>query len=395
MKIILWGLMFDEESLKEAYEYSARGVQMAPHKFQTNLLKGIEQIDNVAASVINVLPVGSYPVNYKKLFIKRSAWEKENVRPGYINLPWLKHKIQESEIIRETKKKLKNSAQEDTYIVIYHFYEPFLKCAEYIKKKYPEVHICLIATDCVPGKNDMKKYVSPKTIKKGERIVKRAKNCDSFVLLTKYMAEPLETGERKTAIVECICDEFQDACEAKSKSSNVCLYTGTLDREFGICELADAFTGITDAELWICGRGDAVEYISGLVQTHDNIKYLGFVDQKRVRELQNSCDFLINPRRPTGTYTKYSFPSKTAEYMMSARPVIMYKLEGIPDEYDEYLNYLKGETPEEIKNELVQIFAADYISLCEKADRARDFVLNNKSSYMQAKKIVEMISGKE
>ena len=165
--------------------------------------------------------------------------------------------------------------------------------------------------------------------------------------------------------------------------------------EFGICELADAFTGITDAELWICGRGDAVEYISGLVQTHDNIKYLGFVDQKRVRELQNSCDFLINPRRPTGTYTKYSFPSKTAEYLMSARPVIMYKLEGIPDEYDEYLNYLKGETPEEIKNELVQIFAADYISLCEKADRGRDFVLNNKSSYMQAKKIVDMISSKE
>lgn len=392
MKIILWGLMFDEEALSEAYKYSKCGVQMAPHKFQASLLKGFEQHEDVDVSVINVLPIGSYPVNYKKIFINRRVWGNNNLRPGYINLPWIKHKLQVVEIIRETENRLKQADNDDVYIMIYHFYEPFLKCAEYIKKKYPEVHICLIATDCIPGKSDMKKYVTVKNVKRGERIVKLAKNCDSFVLLTKYMAEPLETGDRKTAIVECICDEFQTACVAKNKSNNICLYTGTLDKEFGICELVDAFAELPEAKLLICGKGDAVEHIKESAGKHDNIEYLGFLDLKSVNELRNECDFLINPRRPTGTYTKYSFPSKTAEYIMSGRPVIMYKLEGMPDEYDEYLNYLNGETPEEIRRELKIIFSKNYEELTDKANRALKFVKNNKSSYMQAKKILNMLT---
>ena len=46
---------------------------------------------------------------------------------------------------------------------------------------------------------------------------------------------------------------------------------------------------------------------------------------------------LINLRNPEDKYTKYSFPSKTFEYMVSGTPFFTTKLEGIPSEYYNYL----------------------------------------------------------
>ena len=100
---------------------------------------------------------------------------------------------------------------------------------------------------------------------------------------------------------------------------------------------------------------------------------------------------MINPRQPSGTYTKYSFPSKTIEYMMSGKPVIMYKLEAIPDEYDQYLNYLTGTTSEQMGEDLKKIFAKDYNELIEIAKRARTYVKENKAAKKQAMQIVELL----
>ena len=180
---------------------------------------------------------------------------------------------------------------------------------------------------------------------------------------------------------------------AKSKSENICLYTGTLDKEFGICEIVDAFAHLENAELWICGGGSAKAYVEEQASKHENIKYFGFLAQDALAEKRELCDFLINPRRPSGTYTKYSFPSKTAEYMLTEKPVIMYKLEGIPDEYDEYLNYLVADAPSDIKTELEHIFSEDYDALKKKAEAARAFIMEKCSAEKQALKILDLLKG--
>ena len=38
----------------------------------------------------------------------------------------------------------------------------------------------------------------------------------------------------------------------------------------------------------------------------------------------------VNPRQNNEEFTKYSFPSKTMEYLASGVPVVAYKLDGIP-----------------------------------------------------------------
>ena len=390
MTVTFLGLLFCDESLKDAYKYSKTGIQMAVHTFQKTLIDGLCSMADV--DVINIPPVGSYPFNYKKLFVKQRSWQK-GIEIGYLNLPIIKHKLQIKKIYTILTKKLDKNDM--NYLLVYSLYLPFLEVVQKIKADGYPVKVCLIQTDAVPGRNDMPKYMTEKAIKKGNQVVSLAKECDSFVILTKYIAEPLEIGERPHIVIECICDDNQQINKIKDKSENICLYTGTLEKDFGICEMVDAFKNIPAAQLWICGAGNSEEYIRNASAKYENIKFYGYVDRQKVSQLRDECDFLINPRRPTDNYTLYSFPSKTAEYLMSGKPVIMYKLQGIPDDYDAYINYISAKTPEEMGKELESIFNLNYENLKSVAQNGREFISKNKNKNICASKILELMKNSD
>lgn len=392
MNIILLGLFFSDDALSDAYKNSKCAVQIAPHKFQTNLLAGLMSCKGINTDVINVPPVGSYPNNYRRLVFRKRIWNSKNIEVGFLNLPILKRRIQINAIIREATKKILQYGESNTHLLIYHTFKPFLQCANILKKRFLALKISLIMTDPIPGRGDFDRRMSKRAVKEGNKIVELAKVCDSFVLLTKHMTEPLDVGDRPYTIVECISDSNQTKAAPSNGTRNICLYTGTVDSDFGILDVAEAFKYLKNAELWICGGGNASEQLKLISEKYHNIKYFGFVSQDCVADLRSKCDYLINPRRPTGTFTKFSFPSKTAEYMASGKPVIMYKLEGIPDEYDAHLNYLTACTPEEISEELMAIFETPYTNHLLKADTACTFIKNEKSPEAQAKKIVKMMN---
>lgn len=389
MEIIFLGLMYCDEFLGEAMKLSYGNLQIAPHTFQNNLFNGFKEIDNVDFSIINVPPMGSYPINNRKLFLKAYKWGSKNTQIGYLNLPFIKHAIQKNKIINILKKRIKNNG-ENFAIVIYSLYEPFIDAANYIKDRYQNVKLVLIQTDAVPGRGDMDKYMTSSAIRKGNRLVKKIVNFDGFVVLTKYLRTPLEIGDRPYSIMECVCNTEQDE-EPQIDNKNIFLYTGGLAKEYGLFELAEAFKIIKNAELWVCGNGEMSDYFIEAAKENDNISYFGCVTPDEVKKIRRQANFLVNPRRPSGTYTRYSFPSKTAEYMMSGKPTIMYKLEGVPDEYDAYLNYLKSETPEKIAKEICDILNEDYAILCTKASQGRAFLLNRTSPVRRAKQIVELL----
>ena len=389
-KLIYIGLLYNDESLKDAYKFSQRGVQIATHTFQKNLIDGFLEYKNIDFQVINVPPVGSFPFNYKKIFISNSCCENYK-QIGFLNLPIIKKFIQKRKIYSFLKQIVNENRHNQVDVLFYSLYAPFLKVAKKIKKKYPFVSFSMIQTDAVLGRNDMEKYMTLKRKIEGNRLVKFAQCCNGFVLLSKELKKPLEIGNRPYSIVECIADVKQNACFQKNNERNICLYAGSLEKMFNIGDLATAFTFLDNAELWVCGGGEEAEFLRKLSETHTNIKFLGFLTKEEVSILQNQCDFLINPRRPSGNYTKYSFPSKTIEYIMTARPVIMYKLEAIPDEYDDYLNYMTEDNPLGIAKELKKIFEIDYNILKEKAIKGRQFVLENKGGKVQVGKILDLI----
>lgn len=393
MKIIFLGLMFCEESLASAIQVTKCGIQYAPHFFQKNLLEGFSQMEDIDLHVLNVPPTGSYPMNSRELFSKSYHWGEKRKQISFVNLPVLKHLEQKKKLLCACREIICKT-NEPVSVIIYSPYGPFLDVCNRLKKEFDNVSCCMILTDVVPGRGDLVRFMSKKAVKKGDAIVKKCACFDSFVVLTKYLAESVEAGDRPFTIIECVCNDRQAAATQTDGSKNVALYAGTLEKEYGILDMAKAFALLENAQLRIYGRGGAEEELKSIAATSDNVKFFGFADQATIEKERNACDFLINPRRPTGTFTKYSFPSKTAEYMVSGKPVLMYKLEGVPDDYDQYLNYLSAETPEEIARQLQALFSQPYDGLLEKAHKGRDFMLQNKSSKAQGEKIKHLLSRK-
>lgn len=393
MELIFLGLMYSDTLLAEATKASFTALQMAPHTFQKNLLSGLTETEELSVSTFYVPPMGSFPLHSKKLLVKteKSAGGK-NVGIGYWNLPVMKQAMMRTAIKKLLKSRLRGTG-EGTALLIYSLFEPFLDAAVWAKKRYPDLHICVLHTDAVPGRNDMERYMTAEAKRRGDRLVGKAKCADSFAVLTKYLPEVLEAEGRPFAIVECICNFSQNAAPRAKNEKPICLYTGSLAKEFGLFELVEAFKTIENAELWICGNGELGEYLRKTEQTHTGIRFFGFLPQEKLGELRDQASFLINPRRPNGTYTKYSFPSKTAEYMASGKPVVMYKLEGIPDSYDPYLSYLSADTPDGIAAELRALFATDYEALCDKAEQGRSFIRETASPQHRAEQILGLIKG--
>ena len=79
--------------------------------------------------------------------------------------------------------------------------------------------------------------------------------------------------------------------------------------------------------------------------------------------------------------------------MASGKPVLMYKLDGIPDEYDNFLYYVEGTSIENLKDKILEV--------CEKSDKElNEFgakalnLIQNKNPRVQGK-IFNLIVSKE
>jgi hypothetical protein len=71
------------------------------------------------------------------------------------------------------------------------------------------------------------------------------------------------------------------------------------------------------------------------------ITFNNFIKADELLKIYLNCDLFVIPRSNQQLITKYTFPSKLFEFMLiGSTPILMNKLEGIPKEYDSYLNYL-------------------------------------------------------
>ena len=390
--MIFLGLLFPRWDEKNIKEKSRKGsIQNQVNTFQWNCIDGFYENLQNGIRIINVLPVGTFPFQYKDLVLHSKEWEykdEKHYQVGSSNLPFLKQFFR----CKKIKKILKKS--QDKEICIYSTYLPFLKAVQKLDKSY---HIKLIVPDLpeyydYSGKsNVIKKFFRNRNSK---AIYKCLKRVDSFVLLTEHMKEPLGVGDRPYVVVEGISNFAntvpQEQVDNTKKDKNIILYTGTLHQKFGIDILIDAFSLIKEDnyELWICGSGDYEEQIKRVASEDNRIKFFGYISKEEAEKKQQEATILVNPRQNNGAYTKYSFPSKTMEYLSSGKPIIAYKLDGIPDEYDEYINYVTGNSANKLKDKIINVIENKEVYI-KKAERAINFI-QTKSAKEQAKRILEI-----
>ena len=172
----------------------------------------------------------------------------------------------------------------------------------------------------------------------------------------------------------------------------VILYTGTLRKIFGVMNLVNAFQMIPDkdVELWICGSGDSKGAIEQAAAKDCRIKFWGLVDSKTALEMQHKATILVNPRTSEGEYTKYSFPSKTMEYLLG-RSVIINHLPGIPEEYYDYAYTPKNESVEAFADCIMDVLHMNQKAREDRADAGRRFIIEKKNSKMQMERVLNLI----
>jgi len=194
-----------------------------------------------------------------------------------------------------------------------------------------------------------------------------ANYADSFVFLTEAMKNLFDPKPFT------VMEGFLPTCQFDYNNTRIpksVLYTGSLNRAYGFGTLLEAFSSIPDldAQLWICGVGDMEEAVKNAAREDSRIQFKGFLPKSEVAALQTQCDVLVNPRTDEGEYTKYSFPSKTMEYLLSGSKVVMYRLPGIGDEYYRFIRTVDQPGPGAMAKVLQDAWADEdfYISQSQK-----------------------------
>ena len=388
--MIILGPLFPEEREQEIISASKRGVSNAANNFQWNLIKGIHANTDEPLIVINALPVGTWPKNFKIFHLKDTDWSCGNIvghEVGCWNIPLVKQFIR----MRKVRAWLKKYPCESE-LLIFTAYLPFLWA---VSKLDPECKVTAVITD-IPEFYDIHHVSAVRRILRKIycKIVYRfMTRVNRFVLLTEQMAVPLHVGNRPYLVMEGMCGAVADEPPVPKQSSFSLLYTGRLNRRYGLEYLLNAMKELNDPdiELWLCGSGEMEEEIKAYAKVDNRIKFFGFLPHDKTLSLQRQATVLVNPRTNEGEYTKYSFPSKTMEYMASGRPVMMFKLDGVPREYDPFLTYIPEESAASIRDTVEFLRELSPSELDAMGARGREFVLKNKNRNVQMRRVLNFI----
>lgn len=236
----------------------------------------------------------------------------------------------------------------------------------------------------------------------GSRFSKKLANavisaCTNYVFLTEAMNTRLNPKKKPYVILEGHCDSAMETLKpdlSRKTQPRVCMYAGGVSKQYGLDYLVEGFrqASIPNCRLDIYGPGDYVPELVKIADIDRSIRYGGMLFSSEIVEKEMEASLLINPRPTHEEFVKYSFPSKTMEYMASGTPVLTTDLPGMPEEYHSYVNIIADETPEGLADALKRVLSNSDEELFLFGDKARRFVLERKNNIVQAAKIISLLN---
>lgn len=394
MEILYFGTVCDIAEYDRLLANCAKKPSVASIVFESALLRGLKE-NGVNAEVYSFPMIPTFPGS--KLL--RFGGQTEKLACGAecrwlktFNLPILKQLTRRADAVRVLKKwgKAHPGGTVVTYSVPPFMAGDVIRCA----KKYSLVSVAMIPDlprDMYVNEKDgafigwlRKKYLRSALEAQGEY--------DGYIYLTDAMHSVI-APQRPYIVVEGIADVSgvtRRRADEKSPTPAV-MYAGMLHEKYGILNLADAFEELCregiDCELWLFGDGTAADEIKKRAAVNKRIRYFGTLSRNEILEYEKKATLLVNPRDPREEFTKYSFPSKTTEYMLSGTPLLTTRLGGIPDEY---LKYVFSAYDNSVPCLLEAMRAALSLSpdeLIRMGAAAQDFIIREKDPQSQGKKI--------
>lgn len=376
MKILILCGVAEKETQQEVIAHSRGGADIAANLFQQKLIAGFRSL-GTDCEVLSAPFLGAYPMRCD--LIRFRGFQNEDPGCTYVkfNNIWGLRNFSRANALKKALKDFIALDDPQKLILAYCPHTPFLEAAAYAKKKDPSIRVCLYVPDLPNYMNlnanrtwfyDMAKKVDI------HRMTKLMDCVDSYILLTEYMKEHLPVGNKPYRVAEGIIEKFPELpAPTVSGPEKYVVYTGKLFERFGVKALIDAFLSLEnpDYRLVLCGKGDCEAYARSAQAQDPRVMFLGQVTPEEALTWQSRASALINPRNVVEEYTRYSFPSKNIEYLLSGKPVVGYFLDGMPPVYQDFMCCIDPSLPaqEGIAAKLDEVLCSDTAALFEKNKR--------------------------
>ena len=402
MKILYFGTVCEMSEYEKILSDCKTKPSVASVVFESALLKGMK-LNNADVTVYSFPMIPVYP-NSKKLYWGNKV---QQLASGYtctwlktINIPFLKQLSRKMNARKILKTWLDNNKHEKCIVLTYSIPPFFAKDVLCLCKKYNTKCYAIVADllrDMYMNHQKSKivswmqnQYINPTLAIQGD--------FDGYVYLTELMSDVINP-EKPYVVMEGIADISNvEIIEEKSDTDIIAImYAGGLYEKYGILNLLDAFEKLEMPELrlWLFGEGSAVETIKERALGNSKIKYMGCLSREEILLYERKANILVNPRNVDEEFTKYSFPSKIIEYMLSGTPLLTTRLRGIPQEYFDYVFTADNNDTNTLINALKNILrlSEEQRKLIGKA--AREFIVTNKNAEAQAKIVLDFIGCQE
>lgn len=398
MKILYISSVCSPKVLEYIFNTAIIKPGQAIQKFHRLLIEGFSKNKEICEiEVLSSLPISPNGHTRKIWNIKTDIWHGVSFNYVFtLNIPIIKNLIvfilTFSKVLLWRFKNLK----EDKIVIsdilnISVFWSAFLAC------KITNQPIAVIITDLpVHMVSDSRNLSFFKRVylKLGSFIIKHV---DYYIGLTDQMNVEVNPLGKPFLVMEGLVDEAILSLNHEVipyKEKKIILYAGGIYEKYGVKKLLDAFLSLEgeDYELYIYGNGDLEEKMNEYTQLDNRVHYFGVVPNSVVVQELFNASLLVNPRPASEEFTKFSFPSKNMEYMVSGTPLLTTVLPGMPKEYHEYVYLLEDESLEGFRNTIQKILSKSSTELNAFGKKSQDFVLNNKSNVIQAKRIINFLN---
>ena len=373
---------------------------------QKSLIYGIDQCEdtNISMDTINAQGFPPYPI-YPEKYIERVEWSR-NGRNKDVSIAFNNKKVtrifsQYRGYKKEVEKWIKTVDKNDRLYVI--VYEPVIErlvVARWIKKVHPNVIVTLIVPDIPEFVGNVKRRIvrAMKQIRK--RILFELMDVvDKYVFYAEPMADYYRVDKEYYIVMEGSFDPRELAFFSSngdvSSDDIVMMYSGAVTCGRAVDKFVEAFHQIEDPSLrlWITGGGNYEQRLKQIAAEDKRIHYYGYLDTRaEVLDLQSKATVLLHVRDKEAISSKYCFPSKLFEYLASGKIVMTVRIDGIPEEYYQYMVVMDDLSTDTI------IRSVDYVRSLSLTDRvqmgraAQEFILKNKTSRVQAEKMVAFLT---
>lgn len=349
-------------------------------------------------SIISIVPNNYYP--HGPLFFKKNIGITkrglEYTALSYINLPLLKQQTIFRQLKKAVKKWIKESGTVKKVIVFYNLGTPFVQVLYRFMKKVDGIYP--IVCDFFHRQKKEKKltaFFHDITEKAQEKYINKF---SGLIILNRCLAD--DYNVRSFLVMEGAVSESMVKQTSFKVSHGGLLsvrYAGALDELHGtkvLIRLGHLLKKrFQNIELLIAGRGNMLDDVISASDKEDTcLKYVGSLNRDDANNFIVNSDILIIPHQESFFQLRYQFSSKMFDYMAAKRIVIITPMPGFPDEYKDLVFVASGSSEDDLAEAIEKIIESKKDELDIIAEKAREFVLLNRTWKIQAKRLLDYVT---